>query len=163
MHRQASLNTQVVSQKFFNIGVHILKRWAHDKLSIAIALLQLVETTQNRLALGRGENSLGHEHTCMGPVDPQVKGHQGLVRGALRGYIPAGHEGHHFWRGTYQAGAIEPAWRLIKLLTLEAIERVIVARRSVAHPAVALFRRGLLPGHQRRQTWKRTAPGPRWL
>src|SRR5262249_50893340 len=110
-----------------------------------------------------GENSLGHEHACMGPVDPQVKGHQRLVRSALGGHIPAGHEGHDFRRGTYQAGAIEPAWRLIKLLTLEAIEPVVVARRSVAPPAVALFRQGLVPGYQRRQTWKRTAPGPRWL
>ena len=81
----------------------------------------------------------------------------------LGGHIPAGHEGHNFRRGTYQAGAIESDWRLIKLLTLEAIERVIVTRRGAAHPAVALFRRSLFPGYQRRQTRERTAPGPHWL
>src|SRR5207248_8194662 len=81
----------------------------------------------------------------------------------LGGHIPAGHEGHNFRRGTYQAGAIEPGWRLLKLLTLEAIEHVVVARRGATYPAVALFRRGLFPGDQRRQTWKRTAPGSRWL
>ena len=75
----------------------------------------------------------------MGPIDPQVKGHQGLVRSALGGDIPAGHEGHDFRRRTHQAGAIEPGWRLRKRLTLEAIERVVVTRRSAAHPTVALF------------------------
>ena len=75
MHRQASLDAKVVGQKFFDIGMHILERWTHDKLPSTIALLQLVETAQNRLALCGGENSLSHKHACMGPVDPQVKGH----------------------------------------------------------------------------------------
>jgi len=39
VYRQGSLDTQVVGQKFFDIGVHILKGWTHDKLPSAIALL----------------------------------------------------------------------------------------------------------------------------
>src|SRR6266446_9922859 len=93
----------------------------------------------------------------MGPVNPQVEGHQRLVRSALGGDIPASHKGHHFGRRTHQAGAVEPDCRRVKLLTLEAVKRVVITLRGAARPAVALLWGGLFPGYRELKLTTRAA------